>query len=109
MLNKIFGQPQISLVTKRPAKRDIVVRLISPNPGSKKAFIEAAEIVNDYKEEEKIFKHLNLAQGLTVGGGIGLLICALAQVVGLTLSLGDMAAFIGIPATLGVIAGYIFS
>lgn len=101
-----------SAASKDPArKKDIVVRIVNASTDTKpkRVFVDETEIAKQYKEEVKVVKHANLVQGLAVGAAIGVLICALAQVTGTILSGGEMAAMVGVPAVVGIIAGFVLS
>lgn len=110
MFNMMFHKPKDpSNASSR--KKEIVVRIVNSSTDTqpKRTFIDETELCKEYEEEVKVFKHANLAQGLAVGGAIGLLICALASVNGTLLTSGEMAAIVSIPAMLGIIAGFVFS
>ncbi len=110
MLDKLFGRTKAAPQKEVNARKDIVVRIVNASNKPRNAsVINEAELVEDYKNEVKLAKPVNLAQGLSVGAGIGILVCAIAGVIGIGLNTGDMAAIVGIPAVLGLIAGFLLS
>lgn len=113
MVQISFNRPQRTAdeSSQRPAK-DIAVRIVSVSqdqPPKHINVVNEADIIKDYSDEAKISKSINLAQGLTIGAGIGILVCAIASITGVSLNFGDVAAMIGVPAVLGIAAGYILS
>ena len=110
MPDKILGKTKPP-VKKEPAReKDVVVRIVSPAPETKHVnVINEADAIRDYSEEVKLNKSVNLLNGLAIGAGIGVLVCALAAFLGLSLDVGDMAAIVAVPMVLGIIAGYILS
>ena len=110
MFKRIFGKSNTSPLKEEKPKKDIVVRIVRPSSRPKAGVTDdEVEIAKEYEDEVKIGSHVNLVQGLIIGAGVGILVCTLAAVIGLNLSIRDMAAIIGVPAALGVITGYIFS
>ncbi len=110
MFKRIFRKSNTPSLKEEKPKKDIVVRIVRPSSKPKAPITDnEVERAKEYEDEVKTGNYINLAQGLSVGAGVGILICALAAVIGLNLSFRDMAAIIGVPAVLGVIAGYIFS
>lgn len=107
MLNKIFKESEWVPAKKYAAERDIAVRIVCPSEKPQTAAFCEVEIAKDYEQETKLVKPLNVVQCLAVGAAIGLLLCALASIVGLNLSVGDMAAIIGVPAVFGLLAAYL--
>lgn len=108
-----FNRPQKNADNNAPRPvKDITVRIVSVSndqPAKHINVVNEADIIKDYSDEAKLSKPINLAQGLTIGAGIGILVCAIASITGVSLNIGDMAAMIGVPAVLGIVAGYILS
>ena len=110
MFNLTFNKS--GSASKDPArKKEIVVRIVNASTDTKpkRVSVDETEIARQYKEEVKVLKHANLIQGLAVGAAIWVIICALAQVTGTLLSGGEIAAIVGVPAVVGIIAGFVLS
>jgi hypothetical protein len=107
MFNKFFKKTEWVPIKDFAAKRDIAVRIVCPSPKPNASPFCEVEIAKDYEKEARISKPLNLVQCLIVGAAIGFLFCAVASIIGLKLSVGDLAAMIGVPAFVGLMAGYL--
>jgi hypothetical protein len=110
MTNEFFKKADLVPLKKMIAKKEIAVRILCPSerPVNLPA-IDEVEIAKAYAEEAKILKPLNLAQALVAGAAAGLLLCTVTSMIGIKLSGSDMAAMVGTPALLGLIAGYLLS
>ncbi len=108
MIDKVPGasRPQYG---KNIYGKSIVVGSINSSAKDEPVVGDEIDVRSEYENEIKLSTRVSPSQGLSVGTGIGIMICVLATLVGLHLGTRDVAALIGIPAVVGMIAGYIFS
>ena len=110
MSGKIYNKSQLVGLKDLIAKREITVRIVTPSQRPMASSpIDEVEMAKAYAKEGRISKPLNLAQCMTAGVAIGLFLCVISAVIGTRLNGGDIAAIIGAPALLGLIAGYLLS
>jgi hypothetical protein len=107
MIEKFFKKTEWVPLNKHAAKRNIAVRIVCPSEKPHPHPFSEVEMARDYAQETRIIKPLNTIQCLIVGAAIGLLFAGTASVIGLKLSVGDMAAIVGVPAVVGLIAGFL--
>jgi len=91
------------------ADKDILVKAVRHKRQRDVTEEEEIDLIKEYEKELKLSNKFNAVQGLTVGTGVGMLVCVLAAATGITLAVRDMVTLISVPAMLGMIAGYVLS
>jgi hypothetical protein len=109
MIEKISGREKPQMYGKNIYGKSIVVGSISSSSKEDPVLTDEIDVRSDYENEIKLSSSISPSQGLSVGTGIGIMVCVLATIIGLHLGARDVAALVGIPAVVGMIAGYIFS
>lgn len=103
------GRERSMMYGRRLHTHDITVGDIGEDPRKNNLTPEAAEIVKEIEQEIALTRKMDPANGLSVGTGVGILVCVFATLFGIQLATRDVAVIIAIPALLGVVAGYLFS